>query len=98
MMTSYAIPPLTDKRVKSQLLFQAHYDLYRRARPRFEVIENLRGWVALRAAETKRQWGGEPIAEQGILEEPANQEWINALVQEAIEGAAAVQSQIDGNG
>jgi hypothetical protein len=91
---NYAIQPITDKRIKSQLLFRAHDDLYRRHIPKEEVAVALRFWVGLRAAETRKDWGGEPVAEKGILEAPENQPWINALVQEALEGAEAVQAQI----
>jgi hypothetical protein len=92
---SYAIPPITDKRVKSQLLFKAHHQVERGV-PRSELAAWLKYWVGLYAAETKRQWRGQPDAEQAIIDEPANQEWINAMVQEALEGAEALQAQING--
>jgi len=91
---SYAMAPLTDKRVRSQLLSKAFYWLYQRRVPRPEVAEGLAVWISIYAAQANTNWRGQPVAEQGIREASENQEWIAALVSEAMDGAAAVNEQM----
>jgi hypothetical protein len=94
---SYAVPPVIDKQLRGKLLMSVLHWRYRRGCTPEDTATALKLEISFFVAATNRQhreWRGNPDAEKGIREAPENQEWMNALIKEAVEGAEAVQAQI----
>jgi hypothetical protein len=91
---SYSIAPPTDKQLRANLLYYAHLWICERNFPMDYVLESLRLQVALFVTRKNKKWYGEVEAEQGILNAPENQEWINEFVSKAIEDAKATNAEM----
>jgi|HubBroStandDraft_6_1064221.scaffolds.fasta_scaffold453883_2 hypothetical protein len=93
---SYAIAPVTDKQFRGKMLQSAHHWLYRRGCTKEDATTALKLEISfyVAASSKNREWRGNPDVEKAIREAPENQAWIAQLIQEALEGAAAVQSQM----
>jgi|HubBroStandDraft_6_1064221.scaffolds.fasta_scaffold26176_4 hypothetical protein len=90
---SYEIPAPTDKQLRAQLLYCAQL-WFERSFPMDYILESLRLQIAIFVTRKNKKWYGEVEAEQGVLNAPENQDWIDEFVRKAIEDAKATNAEM----